>query len=35
MVMQTASGEQQSWQMRVVQLTFQPQTKPVIKPRKT
>jgi beta-lactamase regulating signal transducer with metallopeptidase domain len=35
MVTQTASGEQQSWQMHVVQLTLQPQTKPVIKPRKT
>jgi beta-lactamase regulating signal transducer with metallopeptidase domain len=35
MVTQTASGEQQSWQMHVVQLSLQPQTKPVIKPRKT
>jgi beta-lactamase regulating signal transducer with metallopeptidase domain len=31
----TATGEQQSWQMHVVQLSLQPQTRPVIKPRKT
>jgi beta-lactamase regulating signal transducer with metallopeptidase domain len=31
---QTASGEQQSWQMHVVQVSVQPQTKPVLKPRK-
>jgi hypothetical protein len=31
---QTASGEQQSWQMHVVQVSLQPQSKPVLKPRK-
>jgi beta-lactamase regulating signal transducer with metallopeptidase domain len=31
---QTASGEQQSWQMHVVQVSLLPQAKPVQKPRK-
>ncbi len=31
---QTPSGEQQSWQMHVVQVSVQPQAKPVLKPRK-
>jgi beta-lactamase regulating signal transducer with metallopeptidase domain len=31
---QTPSGEQQSWQMHVVQVSVQPQTKPALKPRK-
>ena len=31
---QTASGEQQSWQMHVVQVSVQPQIKPALKPRK-
>jgi beta-lactamase regulating signal transducer with metallopeptidase domain len=31
---QTASGEQQSWQMHIVQVSLQPQSKPVLKPRK-
>ncbi|HEY2170277.1 MAG TPA: hypothetical protein VGJ30_11675 [Candidatus Angelobacter sp.] len=30
----TASGEQQSWQMHVVQVSLQPQSKAVQKPRK-
>ncbi|HEY1938883.1 MAG TPA: M56 family metallopeptidase [Candidatus Angelobacter sp.] len=30
----TPSGEQQSWQMHVVQVSVQPQVKPVLKPRK-
>ncbi|HEX4602535.1 MAG TPA: M56 family metallopeptidase [Candidatus Angelobacter sp.] len=30
----TPSGEQQSWQVHLVQLSVQPQSKPVIKPRK-
>jgi hypothetical protein len=30
----TPSGEQQSWQMHVVQISVQPQGKPVAKPRK-
>ena len=31
---QMPSGEQQSWQMHVVQVSVQPQPKPVLKPRK-
>jgi beta-lactamase regulating signal transducer with metallopeptidase domain len=31
---QTASGEQQSWQMHVVQVSVRSQTKPALKPRK-
>ncbi len=31
---QTASGEQQSWQMHVVEVSVQPESKPVPKPRK-
>ena len=31
---QTPSGEQQSWQMHVVQVSVQPESKPVPKPRK-
>jgi beta-lactamase regulating signal transducer with metallopeptidase domain len=31
---QTASGVQQSWQMHVVEVSLQPQAKPVLKPRK-
>jgi beta-lactamase regulating signal transducer with metallopeptidase domain len=31
---QTASGEQESWQMHVVEVSIQPQAKPVAKPRK-
>lgn len=31
---QMPSGEQQSWQMHVVQVSIQPQAKPVLKPRK-
>ena len=31
---QTASGEQQSWQMHVVEVSVQPESKPVLKPRK-
>jgi beta-lactamase regulating signal transducer with metallopeptidase domain len=31
---QTASGEQQSWQVHVVEVSVQPQAKPVQKPRK-
>jgi beta-lactamase regulating signal transducer with metallopeptidase domain len=31
---QMPSGEQQSWQMHVVQVSVQPQAKPVLKPRK-
>ena len=31
---QTPSGEQQSWQMHVVQVSVQPQARPVLKPRK-
>ena len=31
---QMPSGEQQSWQMHVVQVSVQPQSKPVLKPRK-
>jgi len=31
---QTPSGEQQSWQMHVVEVSVQPQARPVLKPRK-
>jgi hypothetical protein len=31
----TASGEQQSWQVHMVQVSMQPQSKIVQKPRKT
>jgi beta-lactamase regulating signal transducer with metallopeptidase domain len=31
---QTPTGEQQSWQMHIVQVSLQPQAKPVLKPRK-
>jgi hypothetical protein len=31
---QTAAGEQQTWQMHVVQISVQPEAKPVPKPRK-
>ena len=31
---QTSSGEQQSWQMHVVEVSVQPQARPVLKPRK-
>jgi hypothetical protein len=31
---QTAAGEQQTWQMHVVQVSVQPEAKPMPKPRK-
>ena len=31
---QTPSGEQQSWQMHIVEVSVQPESKPVPKPRK-